>query len=93
MTLDPQTVLLMLLAAPVGGLAGWLHFATLARVADLFVAGRLSAVGLQLARLAVLGAFLWLCSRGGAAVLIAGAAGVLAGRAIVMRKGGGWKRP
>lgn len=81
------TAALALAAALGGALAGWLHFASLHRVADLFVAGRLAAVWLQLARLALLVAFLALCARGGAVVLIAGAAGVLAGRALVLGRG------
>lgn len=92
MSVDTQTVLLALLALPAGAVAGWLHFSSLSRVADMFVAGKMSAIGLQLLRFALLGAFLWLCTQGGAPVLIAGAAGVLAGRAYVLRKGGQWNR-
>lgn len=73
--------------AAVAGLGlGWLHFASLARVADWLLAGRLAAVALQLARFALLGGFLFLCSRGGALVLLAGAAGVLSARVLVLRR-------
>lgn len=72
-------------AALAGFALGWLHFASLSRVTDMLVAGRMSAVLLQLARLAVLAGFLILCARAGAWVLIAGAAGVLTARAFVLR--------
>lgn len=81
-----MTVALTLAAAVAGFGAGWLHFSTLSRVADLFVAGRMSALWLQLARLALLAGFLVLCALGGAPVLAGGAVGVLAGRALVLRR-------
>lgn len=83
---DAPTLFLALAAALAGAGAGWAHFASLGRVADLLVAGRMAAVGLQLVRLAALAAFLWLCTRGGAAVLAAGAAGIFAGRALALRR-------
>ncbi|MFT3803336.1 MAG: hypothetical protein QM766_19255 [Burkholderiaceae bacterium] len=82
----PFTVVLAVLAALAGFGAGWLHFASLARVADLIVDGRPSAIGLQLARIAVLGCLLGLFAWAGAAVLLAGTAGVLAGRSFVLRR-------
>lgn len=83
--MSAAAILLALGAALAGFGLGWLHFASLSRVADLFVAGHMRAVALQLARLAVLAGFLVLCAQGGAAVLVAGAAGVLAARARVLR--------
>ncbi|WP_028028448.1 ATP synthase subunit I [Gemmobacter nectariphilus] len=83
---DLAPTLITILAALAGGGLGALHFLTLRRVSDMLLNGRLVAVGLQLARLAVMALFLWLCARAGAAPLLAGAAGVLAGRAIVLRR-------
>lgn len=80
------TFLLALAAAVAGFAAGWLHFASLGQVAEMIVAGRLTAIWLQLGRLAALAAFLFLCAQGGAPVLIAAAAGLLAGRAFVLRR-------
>ena len=85
---DVTTLILAVLAALAGAGIGWLHFSSLERVAEMIVAGRLSAIGLQLGRLVLLGGVLWLFAQGGALVLLAGAAGVLAGRAIVMRRAG-----
>ena len=51
-------------------------------------AGRTEAVGLQLLRFVALGLVLWLMARAGGAVLLSGAAGVMAGRALVMRRAG-----
>jgi len=85
MMLDVSPLLLVLLAGLAGIGIGWLHFSSLERVAEMIVAGRLSAIGLQLGRLALLGAILWLFAQAGALVLIAGAAGILVGRVIVMR--------
>lgn len=81
-----SVLLLAVLAAGSGFVAGWLHFASLARIADMIVAGRLTPILFQLARLAGLGLFLWLCAMGGAAVLLAGAAGVLVARSVVLRR-------
>ena len=81
-----QTLALVAGALVTGTAAGWLHFASLARIADMILAGHLRAIALQLLRILLLAAFLWLCTRGGPAVLFAGAAGVLAGRALVMRR-------
>ncbi|MBS0126021.1 hypothetical protein KB874_18200 [Aestuariicoccus sp. KMU-90] len=73
--------------ALLAGLAlGLFHFATLARLIALLVAGRMVAVPLQLARFALLVPFLWIAAQFGAAVLLAGAAGILAGRALLLRR-------
>jgi hypothetical protein len=73
------------LPAAIGGVAvGWMHFRSLRTVAERLVAGRLSAVVLQVARLAALTLFLFICARVGAVPLLAAGAGVLAGRAVVM---------
>ena len=78
--------LIFALLAGLAGLgAGWLHFASLEWVANRIVEGRLSAVGIQLGRLALLGGILFLFAQGGALVLLAGAAGILLGRSIVLR--------
>lgn len=75
------------LAAFVAGLgAGFLHFHTLAAVTRRMVRGDLSAVALQLGRLAALGIFLWLLARLGAPYLLAGAAGVLVARSRVLAR-------
>ena len=77
------------LVAALAGLAGLalgvLHFRSLERVTALLVQGRLAGVALQIGRLAVLAVFLWLCARGGPWTLLAGAAGLLAGRALILR--------
>ncbi|MCB1395878.1 MAG: hypothetical protein H6898_14445 [Rhodobacter sp.] len=83
---DPTTLGLAALAALAGLAAGWVHFASLAPIARMLTQGRMLAVALQVARLAVLGLVLWGFARGGALVLVAGAAGILAGRALVMRR-------
>lgn len=75
----------MALAAVAGAVAGTVFFASLAPVARMLAAGRIEAVGLQVLRFVALGLVLWLMARGGAAVLLSGAAGVMAGRALVMR--------
>lgn len=74
-----------LVAALAGVAVGWAHFRSLRMVTERIVAGRLSAVALQLARLALLTLFFVLCARFGALPLVAAAAGVLAGRAAVLR--------
>lgn len=86
MTPDPATLGAIAAAALAGTAVGWFHFASLSRVTDLLLAGRLAGVGLQVARFALLGGFLWICSRGGWPVLLAGALGLLAGRTLVLRR-------
>lgn len=65
---------------------GWLHFRGLRRVAEGLVAGQMRAVLLQVGRLALLGLFLFACAQFGPLTLIMAAAGVLAGRAFVLRQ-------
>ncbi len=79
-------LLLPLAALGAGILAGALHFATLRPLSDRLLRGDLGAIPLQLLRLALLAAFLVLCSRGGAATLLAAAAGILGGRALILRR-------
>ncbi|MBC57211.1 MAG: hypothetical protein CL814_09755 [Confluentimicrobium sp.] len=74
------------LAALAGTLVGWLHFRSLRAVTERLVAGQLSAVALQMARIAALALFLYVCARFGAVPLLTGAAGIMAGRAIVLRR-------
>lgn len=83
---DPTTIVLAILAALAGLGVGWLHFASLERIARRIAEGRLSAIGWQVARLVVLAGVLWLFAQGGAVVLLAGAAGILAGRSIVLKR-------
>ncbi|MCC0062918.1 MAG: hypothetical protein H6895_02370 [Defluviimonas sp.] len=85
---DPATLLLTLAATLAGLGTGWFHFASLARIAEMIVAGRIAAIWLQIARLVLIAALLWLCARGGALVLIAGAVGILAGRSVALRRAG-----
>ncbi len=82
---DLGAPILAFLAGLAGLGAGWLHFASLEWVANRIVEGRLSAVGVQLGRLVLLGGVLFLFAQGGALVLLAGAAGILLGRFIVLR--------
>lgn len=82
---DVSAFIFALLASLAGLGAGWLHFASLEWVANRIVEGRLSAIGLQLGRLVLLGGILFLFAQGGALVLIAGTAGILLGRAIVLK--------
>ncbi|GAB4363745.1 MAG: hypothetical protein Kow0026_28430 [Oricola sp.] len=64
--------------------AGLLHFRSLRAVARRFVAGDWTAVLLQVARLALLAALLYLLARLGAQVLVAGAAGIVLARRRVL---------
>ena len=82
---DASSLIFSLLAGLAGLGVGWLHFASLEWVANRIVEGRLSAIGLQLGRLVLLGGILFLFAQGGALVLIAGTAGILLGRAIVLK--------
>ena len=82
---DMNALLLALLAGLAGTGAGWLHFASLEWVANRIVEGQLSAVGIQLGRLVLLGGILFLFAQGGALVLLTGAAGILLSRFIVLR--------
>ncbi|SEQ59808.1 ATP synthase subunit I [Thalassovita taeanensis] len=79
-------VVLALAALPVGYLAGVVHFRTLDVVAHRLVSGDMTAVFLQVARLAVLGGLLWVFAMFGASALIAGAGGVLLARGRVLAR-------
>lgn len=83
---EPIAIVFAFLAAFAGFGAGWLHFASLRHVSRMIVEGRMAGVGLQILRFTILAALFWLFVQGGALVLIAGAAGVLAGRVFVMRR-------
>ncbi|MEZ6002204.1 ATP synthase subunit I [Hyphomonas sp.] len=82
---DLNSLLLAGLAGLAGFGAGWLHFASLEWVANRIVEGRLSAIALQLGRIVLLVGILFLLAKGGALVLLSGAAGILLGRVIVLR--------
>lgn len=71
------------------GLAvGLFHFATLRRVASLYLSGGPGrALALQLARLVLLAAALAALVQFGATPLLAGTLGLLAGRFIILRQG------
>ncbi|MGI3166069.1 ATP synthase subunit I [Pseudooceanicola sp. 200-1SW] len=78
-----------LLAALLGLGLGVVHFASLRRVTDLYLGpGRAPAraLALQLARLALLVAVFVLLAGLGAYPLLAGAAGLVLGRALVLRR-------
>ncbi len=79
---------LAVFAALAGYAGGVAHVRSLRRVTALLLEGRLSAVALQLARFAALGAFLFICALAGPPVLICGAAGILVGRARTLRREG-----
>ena len=76
--------LIAVLAAGYG--AGLLHFTSLEAVARRMIGGRLSAVALQIGRLAALGLFLWLLARLGTAELLAGTVGILLARSRVLAR-------
>ncbi|MDD8021945.1 MAG: ATP synthase subunit I [Paracoccaceae bacterium] len=71
-----------------GLVLGAVHFLSLRRVTRMYVAGgaMLPALALQLARFGVLVAGLAVLAKLGAAPLLAGALGILAARAWVMRR-------
>ncbi|ANB77869.1 hypothetical protein AYM40_36585 (plasmid) [Paraburkholderia phytofirmans OLGA172] len=73
-----------------GTLSGAWHFMSLRWNWPLFAEGRAAAaLALQLARFALTGALLFLLAHVGALALLAGMAGFLLARAIVMRRHGG----
>ncbi|MCC0018768.1 MAG: hypothetical protein H6887_06215 [Hoeflea sp.] len=76
--------LLAVLAAGYG--AGLVHFATLETVARRIAGGRLSAVALQIGRLAALGLFLFLLVKLGAIELLLGSAGIMLARSRVLAR-------
>ena len=61
---DVSSLIFALLAGLAGLGAGWLHFASLEWVANRIVEGRLSAIGLQLGRIVLLGGILFLFAQG-----------------------------
>ncbi|MGO4916145.1 N-ATPase subunit AtpR [Pseudogemmobacter sp. W21_MBD1_M6] len=91
-TADTLRLAAFLVASLTGGvLLGLVYFAAVRRTADLIVAGRqtLLALGLVLGRMALLGAVFFWALHFGALALIAVAAGVLVGRAVVLRRSKG----
>ena len=68
----------------IGYAAGLLHFRSLKAVARRLASGDLTAIALQLGRLALLGAVLFVLALYGAQALLAGAAGVLLARRRVL---------
>ncbi|SOC82395.1 N-ATPase, AtpR subunit [Ensifer adhaerens] len=83
---DPITAVLSLVALGTGVLAGWLHFVTLSHLSKMLVDGKIAAVGLQVARFVVLAGLFYVWARTGALPLLACAAGVLAGRKIILKR-------
>ena len=83
-----MTITAPLLALLIGFAAGFAHFATLRRVTDLYLSGKSSARAaiLQIARLAGLAVLLVALAKFGTAPLLAGALGILAARAMVLRR-------
>lgn len=75
------------LALALGAVLGFVHFATLALVADRFAAGKtLGAVGIQALRLVLVGLVLFAAAWFGALPLIACLAGMLVGRWIFLSR-------
>jgi F1F0 ATPase subunit 2 len=72
----------------VGMLAGAVHVALLRRNTQMYLhsSGVGKAVALQMLRLALLGGVLWVLAEHGAPALLAGAAGVLAARQLILRR-------
>lgn len=86
---DPVQATLLLLVLAGGTGLGYLHFATLHAVSIDYLGGHpVRAVLAQLARLAIMVTALVLLVRLGALYLLGGAAGVLAGRFLVMHRMG-----
>jgi hypothetical protein len=81
---SPGWFALALAGLAVGFAAGLLHFRSLQAVARRFVEGDWTAALLQIGRLVLLGALLYLFARLGAQVLITGAAGILLARRRVL---------
>lgn len=83
----PLPPVLTLGTAFIAGMAlGLLHFKTLHRVTDNYLAGQTGrAIALQFLRLGVLFGFLAVLVVSGAAALLSGTAGVLLGRLAVLR--------
>ncbi|WP_428927918.1 ATP synthase subunit I [Marinibacterium sp. SX1] len=83
-----QTIAISLLGLALGLGVGLVHFMTLRRVTDLYLDGRATgrAIGLQLLRLLAMAALMVVLALQGAAPLLAGAAGLLIARGIVLRR-------
>jgi hypothetical protein len=79
-------LVLSLVAFGIGYIAGTLHFRSLGGVARRIVTGDVTAVALQIGRLAGLTAVLLCLALFGASTLIAGAAGILLARARVLAR-------
>ena len=84
--LTPAWFVSAFLGLAAGYVAGLVHFRTLKGVARRLAAGELSAVFLQLGRLAMLGGVLFLLALWGAQVLLPGAAGVFLARRRVLAR-------
>jgi uncharacterized membrane protein len=87
---QPVTITLALssaLSLLAGALLGFTHFLTLRHVAQLFADGRtIAALGIQLARMLVIGGALLVAAWLGALPLLACAGGMLLGRMLVLRR-------
>ncbi|WP_052223443.1 N-ATPase subunit AtpR [Novosphingobium malaysiense] len=88
MTVPEPLVWLEVIGALVGGFVlGLVHFGTLASVSEDYLAGRTTrALALHLLRMAVMVAALIGLVQLGAMPLLAGALGIVAARAVVLRR-------
>ncbi|MAS05497.1 MAG: hypothetical protein CL534_12545 [Ahrensia sp.] len=84
--LSPAWFASIVIALAVGFAAGLFHFRSLKGVARRLANGDLTAIALQLGRLALLGAILFGMALFGAQALLAGAAGVLFARRRVLAR-------
>jgi hypothetical protein len=82
--LSPAWFASIVIGLAIGFAAGLLHFRSLKSVARRLANGDLTAIVLQLGRLALLGAVLFLMALYGAQALLAGAAGVFFARRRVL---------
>ena len=82
--LSPAWFASIVIGLAIGFAAGLLHFRSLKSVARRLANGDLTAILLQLGRLALLGAVLFLMALFGAQALLAGAAGVFFARRRVL---------
>ena len=82
--LSPAWFASIVIGLAIGFAAGLLHFRSLKSVARRLANGDLTAIMLQLGRLALLGAVLFLMALFGAQALLAGAAGVFFARRRVL---------
>jgi len=88
-----MTALWIALFALLGAGAGAVHFAALARDADLLVRGGspLAAIGLRLGRMALTIAVLLLAALKGWPILLAAFAGLMAMRQVMIARLGKWR--